>query len=245
MDEYVKISLPIDHLDPNNVAVYRSDGEPMSGKVNPITGLIEFYVRASGLYTPMVVDVDYSDIRSMSNEVRQTVNYVTSRGFMTARSEANWGFAPNEPITLAEFSMALTRAMGLYDPRLDGGFADVSRSDWYFGAAGAVRRHRLITSFENNMFNGDAPVSVNLALVMSVSALMSQMGYRFPINDDIYLQRLGGARYTVPYWSESFIALAVREGLLDTAQMGTMNANTNLTRRDAAEIISRVYERVW
>jgi hypothetical protein len=248
MDEPVKITLPIeDHLDKSVIAVIRGDGEPMGGKINPVTGLMDFYFRSGGLgglFTLREVMVNYEDIHSLSGELIHNINYMTTRGFISGRYGVNERFDPHEYITRAEFSMALTRALSIYDPRHNGFFDDVTNNDWYFGAAGAVRIYRLITEFTDNMFEGDSTVSLYLALVMSVSALSSQMNYRFRMSDNAFHSQIN-VRNNDFLWVKSFIALAMRENLFDIPQNGIVNAHAPLTRSDAAMIIYRVFERIW
>ena len=51
----------------------------------------------------------------------------------------NDGYRTSYTRIRAEIAALIVRTLSKLDPNADGGFTDVARSDWYFGAVGSAR----------------------------------------------------------------------------------------------------------
>jgi hypothetical protein len=244
VEESVTVSLPLDGMNTKYLSVLKAGQEPIGGVYNRGINMLDFAVLGDGLYVAKENPITFSDISLLDQETIEAIGFLAARGIVGAKTDGL--FAPDDVITRAELAMYMTKAMGVYDPSLDGGFADVSPDDWYCGAAGAVKKYRLMTYFANNEFEGDMPVARTLALSMSAIALNSQMRYAFPKDNNVYLADFSD-RSLVPNWAQQFVALAAREGIVSNSDknLGMLMPDAELTRGEAALLIKRMYDKLW
>ncbi|MDR1703908.1 MAG: S-layer homology domain-containing protein [Clostridiales bacterium] len=249
IEESVTVSLARDSLSPEYLSAFRGRTVPVGGVHNKATDMLDFKVRGNGLYVLKENPVAFSDVSGLDQETAEAVGFLAARGIVSAKTDTL--FAPDDLITRAEFAMFITKAMYVFDPSLDGGFADVLPDAPFFGAAGAVRKHRLITYFIKNergsdLFEVDMPVTRTLALAMSAIALNTQMRYALPKDAGAYLNGYTD-RNSIPNWALTYLALAKRENLIasDGNTLGMLMPGANITRGEAALIVKRLYDKLW
>jgi len=136
------------------------------------------------------------------------------------------------------------RLLGSLDPNADGGFNDVRRADWFFGAAGSANRHGIMSGTGGGNFSPVVTLPRDQLTVISARVLVDQMGYRFPANPANYLQAFQD-RASMADWSTRYIALASRENIVIRRADGQFRPGDNMNRGDVAVMLHRLYLLVW
>lgn len=133
----------------------------LGGKYNVITGELSAPVSKDGIFSYVDNEKEFDDLKEESAQLRETVITLASKGIISGTSENE--FSPDKTITRAEVAAIMLRMIlgsdGI-DPNADGGFTDVDRASWYFGAAGTAKKEHIIEGYEDNTFRGNAAISV-------------------------------------------------------------------------------------
>jgi len=130
------------------------------------------------------------------------------------------------------------RALGKLDPDANANFKDITRRDWYYGAAGSAVCFRLISGYEDNTFRGGLQV-----VSISARTLRSEMGYGKLANPSGFLYY--GDRAAIADWTIDDIALATRENLVLKRSDHSFNPDAYMARGDAAIIVKRLFDKIW
>ena len=133
--------------------------------------------------------------------------------------------------------------LGKLDPNADGGFSDVTRSNWFFGAAGSSKQHGIIAGYEDNTFRGNVRIPKDQILVVLSRVLKSEMNYSVPSNTTSYLDYADSSN--IPNWARDDLALATMANLVVKRTDNRFDATEQMTRGDAAIVIYRLYQKVW
>jgi len=220
----------------------RSTGQFVGGNRNPITGLYEAMITESDTYVVVENRVDFTDIQHLSHEAQRAIRILASHGQVSGVGEGR--FNPDAPINRAEIARLVTNMLGLYNPNQNGGFIDVQRADWFFGAAGSANHHNIMHGTGGNMFSPRMVLPRDQLLVLSARVLRNQMGYRIPANPNNVLQ-IFTDRNDFADWSINDLALATRANLVIRRADGRFMPRDSMTRGDAALVLYRLYMRLW
>jgi S-layer homology domain len=82
-------------------------------------------------------------------------------------------FNPNEPITRAEFTAMLVRALGLSINQIGPSFSDIPADSWYAGAINAALKAKLVDGTGNGNFLPNEPVTREQMATILASALQA------------------------------------------------------------------------
>lgn len=111
----------------------------------------------------------FSDLRG-DEWFAEAVDALAAEGIVYGRDDGS--FAPNDPVTRAQLTAFLARALHLPDS-LAAPFADVAIRDWCFGAVAAMYEAGLVSGTGPATFSPNAPVSRQQAATM----VMASLGY--------------------------------------------------------------------
>jgi len=228
--------------DRSNQAVRDSNGDIRPGRYNQATGKIEARIREGGTFTVVENRVDFTDIQHLSGEMQRAIRTLSTQGIVSG--VGNDRFAPDSTITRAQFARLVTGMLAIYDSNTNGGFVDVQRTDWFFGAAGSANRHGLMTGTGSNRFSPNVTIPRVQLVAVSARVLQREMGYITPANPQTHLQRFND-RNTLPDWSVGDISLAARHNLDVRRADGRFAPNEPMTRGDAAIMLYRLYTRLF
>jgi arabinogalactan endo-1,4-beta-galactosidase len=178
--ETVKVSFPPASGDPNYQAVTNSKDEAVGGKYNPVTKKLDVKIGASDKYTVKENKKDFTDITNKSKEMQEAIKVLASKGIINGTSTTT--FAPDSPITRAEIAALITRTLAKYDANADGGFSDVKRSDWYFGAAGSASRYGIMNGTSPTTFAPRVNIPKDQIVAVAARVLRNEMRYKDPSN---------------------------------------------------------------
>jgi len=80
-------------------------------------------------------------------------------------------FAPDQPVTRAEFAAILVRALGLPEEEDAVGNSDVNPDDWFAGAVAAARQYGIVSGYADGTFRPNQSITRQEAMVMVARAL--------------------------------------------------------------------------
>lgn len=149
-------------------------------------------------------------------------------------------FGPNAPLTRAQFSALLVRALGLAPyPAGAAGFTDVPAESWYAGAVGAAVRAGLIRGYEDKTFRADKPLSRTEMVVLLDRALSRLPGFQRPQSGAAAGAGVAVAafadRAAIPDWAATAIDRAVAAGLLGDPPPPQFRPEDVASRMEAAQ----------
>ncbi len=242
VEENVKVSLPPSPGDPTYQAVTNSKGDAVGGKYNPVTNTLDVKVSTSDTYTIKENKKNFSDISSKSKEMQDAINILASKGIISGTSAT--AFSPDSPITRAEIAALIVRTLSKYDANAEGGFADVTRSDWFFGACGSAKKHNIMSGTSATTFAPKVNIPKDQIACVAARVLRIEMKYKNPANVNSVLSVYKDAS-SLAEWSLTDLALATRENLVVKRGDGYFNPTTTMTRGDAAIILYRMFNKIW
>lgn len=236
----VTVSLPSDSEDTTYQTVATADGAATASKFNPATTTMDGKINTSGIYLVKSNEKDFTDIANKSSEMQKAIRYLASKGIINGTTTTT--FSPDGSINRAEIATLLVKALGKLDSTATASFSDVTKESWFYTAAAASQRHKLINGYEDNTFRGTINISKVEIVAVSSRVLKTEMGYKEPASLAAYLSKYSDA---VDSWAQSEVALATRENLVVYRTDGTFSGNKDMTRGDAAIIIYRLFQRIW
>ncbi|MCU6709062.1 S-layer homology domain-containing protein [Paenibacillus sp. J5C_2022] len=156
-------------------------------------------------------------------------------------------FAPDAPITRAEFTALIVRGLGIpasYSEQSaeSGGtsFSDVSNDAWYAGSIAAAIASGLIEGSGNGIFNPDAPLTREQLATLVVRALQasgslaSAQSQNNPGNSD------WTDRNEISEWARDAVAILADAGIVHGFADGSFGPGKTTTRAQAAVMLKRM-----
>ena len=236
----MKVSFPGIDGNSDYMSVVDENGNPVGGKYNPLTGCIEAKINAAGVYSVIINEKDFIDIKNMAAETQEAIKVLAAKGIIEGTSETE--FEPDNSITRAEIAALMLRILAKNDPNEDGGFADVTQQNWYFGTAGSSKKYGLIEGYEDNTFRGDKVILNDQLVVIAARLLKEEMRYLPPKNLDDYLTF--SDKSDIADWAREGIATARMADIVLMNSDGAFHSTESMTRANAALIIKRMYDKI-
>ncbi len=237
----VKISFPGLSSDAKYMAIVDENGNPIGGRYNPATGAIEAKISESGVYQIVNNEKDFEDIKHLSEEMQDSIKILAAKGIIEGTSAKE--FSPEDSISRAEVAALLLRVLSQVDPNADGGFADVKKSDWFYGTAGSAKAYGMILGFEDNTFRGNVTIAKDQILAIASRVLQREMKYITPEKPEEWLTFADAS--SIADWAEKDIALTTMANIITRTADNTIHADEDMTRGDAALIIMRLFYKIW
>lgn len=182
----------------------------------------------------------FSDIKTQNARVYDAINNLAAKGIIAGTSETE--FSPEKSITRAEIAALIIRMMNEDDPNADGGFADVSKSDWFFGVAGVSKRENIIAGYEDNTFRGKVVIPNVQITSLVARVLKNELGYY--CTDASILSKFKDNN-NIPQWALEDVALATYANMYVGRSDNNFVADTDMTRGDAAVIMEMLYYKMY
>ncbi len=213
-----------------------------NGVLRPIPTKV---VEVNGEYFAKVNSVTNSTYALISNtKIFSDMNSHWGKGFandlgsrLIIKGNAKGNFDPNKAATRAEFVSMVARAYGL-DSDNKGTFKDVTRDKWYYKDVNAAFSYGLITGDEKGNFNPNKTISRQEAMVIiSRSMKLAALDINIDSQDVKDLLSKFSDNEKVSSWAQKDIATCVKFDLIKGDNKGNINAQSNITRAEIANII--------
>ena len=188
-----------------------------------------------------VEEKHFTDIQDKSEEMHKAIEALSRAEIVKGTDGTK--FSPDASITRAEIAAILLRMTGKEEEKDNGGFSDVSENQWYYGVAGASKKHNIVQGFDDNTFRGDEVIS-KAQFVSMVARTLSREKAEISAYDSSMLK--GVLNYTdnetIPEWAKKEIELANKFGLIEGT--GAFHPDTLVNRGDAAVVLYQLYGRI-
>ncbi len=244
-DDYAvrKFKIKPSNAQNRNVTVVRI--EP-SGKVNPVPTKIfsngqggyylEAKVKNSGVYGVISAERFFTDTPSWAENA---VNTLASR--MVLQNTNAGAFRANEPITRAEVSEMITRALGVLTDRSGSSkFLDVALTDWYFPSTSIANEADIIRGYEDSTFRPERNITRQEAMAI-MSRVMKYLGNTDNSNMTTAEAESILSRFKddnkVAHWAKIDMAKCVDAGVVKGDDKGNLNPLSNLTRAEMSQLV--------
>ncbi|WP_020428209.1 alpha-amylase family glycosyl hydrolase, partial [Paenibacillus riograndensis] len=206
-------------------------------------------------YAALVINKAYSDVPA-AYWAETAIKSLSAKQVITGVTASE--FKPGNPVTRAEFTALLVRALSLQtegqaasqDVRAgeqsgftdvkageQNGFTDVKEDAWYASYVSAAVRQGVVTGRSNGLFAPDAVISREEMAVMIIRALELKQGKKLePAN--------GGLRFadasSISSWAAEYVSAAAEQGLLQGRAANKFAPEAWMTRAEAAQVIYRL-----
>ncbi len=240
--EKVQISFP--NMDKNKkyIAVVDENGNAIGGKYNPITGELSAKIEKSGIYTVVDNEKNFEDIKDKSAEMQEAIKLLASKGIISGTSETK--FSPDKSISRAEVAAIILRTLSKLDQNADGNFSDVTKQNWYFGAAGSAKNTGIISGYPDNTFRGNVVIPKVQIVSVTSRVLKNEMNY-FDVNDAEKILSVYGDSSNIAKWAKNDVALATDVNMVIRRTDSLFGGNDDMARGDAAIILKRLFDKIW
>lgn len=162
---------------------------------------------------------------------------LTAQGIISGKTDEH--FAPNQTITRAEMAALFTRALDLMTSSTTS-FKDVSDDKWYKNDVNAAADAGLFKGYGDNLFNPEKPLSRQEMAVIIVKAL--ELKGKLPVLTDTaqnILSAFKDANQTGA-WSQEALAICIQLDLMVGTPEHKLNPKNDLTRAEAAVLLSKL-----
>lgn len=222
--------------------IINASNENIGGKVNPNTNKIETTINASVTLTASQSALTFPDIGHLDAETQSAIMYLKNKGRVKGRQDGS--FDPDAPITRAEFGAMLLFAFSKEDPNADnGGFDDVSSTDWFKAIAGTCKSNGYITGYEDNTFRPNIQIPKVQLLAIAGRVLKQSKNYIIVDGASYLTKYLDYAE--IDYWFYDDVAFLIKSRLVSDFPNSIFIPDYEMNRGEAAVIISNLYKRVY
>lgn len=183
------------------------------------------------------IKVTFQD--TASHWARKEIEALAAKGILTGVSENK--FNPNASITRAEIAAMFTRGFNL-QASTSQSFEDVRGDKWYNNVISAASESGLLQGTGGNRFEPDRSLTREEMAVIITRVL--QMKGKLPTlatSEDAILASFKDEDQAAA-WSRNALAICIQAGLLKGMPDQTLKANKELTRAEAAIVLSRLFD---
>lgn len=223
--------------------------DPVSGELRFVPQLvktvggrqmIEIKSASHGLYALIEYQRQFADVRG--HWAAANIESVASRLIVQGINDTD--FAPDRPITRAEFTAILVRGLGLVPGDRAQSFRDVSRDAWYSDEVGAAASWGLVQGREPGLFAPDAGISRAEMIVMIARAIGIISPSAVENQDKAILFKSFQDANHIPQWAAAQAALLAELDILNGYQDGTIAPSAQATRAEVAVMLQRALIRL-
>ena len=194
---------------------------------------IAFRARDSAKYIVVENHKTFADIKNV-NWAKEQIEILASRGIINGVDNNN--FAPQKPITRADFLLMLVRTLELSAPVKNDSFVDVKKDDYYYDAVAIAKALGIVNGVGDGKFNPKGYITRQDMIVMADRAL-KVAGYKYQ-NGSMNINAFKDAMKISNYAKES-IQKFVAEGFVQGSN-NILKPADNASRAEVAVIIYRL-----
>ncbi|NQX58646.1 DUF7594 domain-containing protein [Paenibacillus qinlingensis] len=223
---------------PEHIAIWYVDG---AGKITKVpakydvsTGKITFKTTHFSMYAVGYEVKSFTDLTQVK-WAEGAIQVLASKGIVNGTSDTT--YSPSANISRADFLQLLVGALGITS-EVESNFVDVSKTDYYYEAAGIALKLGVSNGVGNNKLNPTAAISRQDMMVMVERALRIS-GKDLSSGAGVDLSSFQDAGQVADYAKASLIAL-IANGFVEGADH-LLNPSGQTTRAEAAVLMYRVY----
>jgi hypothetical protein len=188
---------------------------------------------SNSLYTVVESHRSFQDLQGHWSE--KDVTQLASKLIIQGMSDMQ--FQPDTPISRAQFTAILVRALGLSEGGL-ADFKDVDTKAWYHGAVAAAYQAKLVSGFEDGSFRPNQQITRQELAVLIRNALQFVGKQENRTEAAAGLSSLKDSS-AIAAWAQEAVALAVQTGIASGREDGSFQPNDQATRAEAVVMVKR------
>lgn len=146
-------------------------------------------------------------------------------------------FAPDRPITRAEFTSLLVRSLGLAPSPAASSFQDIASQAWYAGEVEAAVKFGLASGRETGKFAPSANIT-RAEMAVMIARAVSVVNPSETAGSSAALARFTDAK-SIPQWAAAQAALLADKGIMQGDTNGAFAPSALATRAQAAVMLQR------
>lgn len=189
------------------------------------------------------VETDFKDISSLWQEAQDAINFMAKRGILQGKSEGI--FAPNDPITRAEFAKTAVMLLRLEDDTsIDNkNFKDVDKNEWYHEYIQIAFKHGIVEGKSSETFAPNHRITRQEMAVMTARAikLTDKAEILPPLQVKEIIQKYADSTQ-VADWAETEMALIIKNKIIQGREGNKLAPEDNATRAETVVILKRFYD---
>jgi len=172
----------------------------------------------------------------------EAVNDMGSR--MVVDGVGGGNFAPDLPITRAEFAAIIVRALGLMPEDGPVPFTDIKSGDWYAGVVRTAYQYGLMQGYEDSTFRPVERITREQAMVI-IARAMAITGLAADLSLADVEQALASFADAadVSDWARSGVAAGIQAGVVSGRDDGRIAPGDSITRSEVAMIVRRLLQK--
>lgn len=188
----------------------------------------------------MIVEnyVTFKDMNSKTNWAAPYVETLASKYIIKGREDGTFG--GEQPITRAQFTLLLVRALGLQGSAYNQQFKDVQGNEWFNenNALMAAVQYGIITGKEDGRFAPNEPITRTQAAAMLGRALQLSLFEETKIerDDTKQITDFSDASKIQP-WAAREIEMIYQTGIMNGKPDGSFDPNGQTTRNQMAKML--------
>jgi hypothetical protein len=172
----------------------------------------------------------------------EAVNDMGSR--MVIDGVGSESFAPDLPITRAEFAAIMVRGLGLAPEDGTVPFADIKSGDWYAGVVRTAYQYGLLEGYEDGTFRPMERITREQAMViiakaMALAGLTADVS---PADAEKTLASFADAD-DVSEWARSAVAAGLKAGIVSGREGDRIAPGDSISRAEVAALVQRLLQK--
>ncbi|MNO29826.1 Levanase precursor [compost metagenome] len=246
-DAYVSRTLPLSSaVDPNRSTAARYD--EAKGKLVFVPSIfragadgasVEIKHQLNGVYTVVNSSPAFGDVPA-GYWGKADIELLAAKGIVAGSGKGIFG--PSRPVTRAEFSAMLVRALGL-EERANQVFKDTVKDSWYSGYLSAAYAAGLVKGYEDGAFRPDSGISRQEMAILIHQALQYTGHFSVSSNNWQTLDRYAD-RSSIAVWAQNAVDAVTALGITQGMDTGHYEPNATATRAEAAAMIKRLLQKI-
>lgn len=204
----------------------------------------KYYARINSL-TNSAYAVIYNPqtFTDMANHWAKTdVNDMGSR--LIVNGVGSGKFAPDRPITRAEFASIIVKGLGLMRTGTGkASFSDVKGTDWYFDAVSIAKENNLISGYKDGSFLPEQTITREEAMAIMTKAMqITKLDTALSAADIDQQLAAFSDRGSISKWAESGAAACIKSGIV-VGSDGNIEPGKAVTRAQVAVMVRKVLQK--
>jgi hypothetical protein len=153
-------------------------------------------------------------------------------------------FAPDLPITRAEFAAIIVRGLGLAPEDGTVPFADIKSGDWYAGYVRTAHEYGLLEGYDDGTFRPVERITREQALVIVARAMaLAGLTADIPAADAEQTLASFADAGGVSKWARSGVAAAIKAGIVSGRDGGRIAPGDSVSRAEVAVLVRRLLQK--
>ncbi|WP_158560907.1 cadherin-like beta sandwich domain-containing protein [Paenibacillus contaminans] len=240
-EQYVARELPLpDGIDPKRITTgvrYQEDGS--------LQHVPTYITQSEGKYWAVINSLTNSTYALIAHSktfddiqghwAQTSIEDLASRLVLNGKSDDR--YEPDDKVTRAEFTAIVIRSLGLAPEKAASAYGDVQADDWFAPFVATAQAYGLISGYEDGTFRPDRTISRAEATVFLSKAWALAGGAS--LTEEEAAAALSGVSDSadIPAWAKTPVGSAVKLGLLQGYEDGSVQTQRSITRAETATLV--------